>query len=162
MADEPVWVQVARADLGNSESLAPNDSPLIRRMLSKLSALWLVGQPWCGSIMAYWMEQCGILYPKNYYVARAWLNWGATLSTACVGCVVVFERGTGGHVGLVVGTDSRGNLMVLGGNQGDEVSIRAFALPRVLGYRWPPGMSQPLSSELPLLVSNGVLSRSEA
>lgn len=159
--NEPAWVQVARTDLGNPESLAPNDSPLIRRFLGKLSALWLIGQPWCGSIMASWMQQCGIPYPKDYYRAKAWMNWGVPTS-AHLGAVVVFERTGGGHVGLVVGTDSAGNLMVLGGNQGDCVSIRAFDRARVLGYRWPPGISPPLTADLPLLASNGTLSRNEA
>lgn len=155
------WVDVARDDLGNPESLAPNDSPLIRRALGKLSSLWLVGQPWCGSIMAYWMNQCGIIYPKDYYRAKSWLNWGVSTGPR-EGAVVVFERTGGGHVGIVLGLNSAGNLMVLGGNQGDCVSIRAFDRSRAIGYRWPPGKPLPLNVDMPLLASNSELSRNEA
>lgn len=161
MSDSPAWVEVARSDLGNPESLAPNDSPLIRRMLGKLSALWLVGQPWCGSIMAYWMQQCGIAYPKDYYRAKAWLDWGVS-TTARVGAVVVFERTGGGHVGLVVGVNRFGHMLVLGGNQGDCVSIRPFDRSRVLGFRWPPGKALPVLVDLPMVAWNGELSRNEA
>lgn len=77
------------------------------------------------------------------------------------GCIVVFERQGGGHVGFVVGKDSAGNLMVLGGNQGDAVNIRPFAMSRVSGYRWPDSLPPSIGS-LPLLASNGELSNNEA
>ena len=53
------------------------------------------------------------------------------LQAPTVGCVVVFEREGGGHVGLVVGADTKGRLLVLGGNQGDAVSIAPFDRSRV-------------------------------
>ena len=56
---------------------------------------------------------------------------------AAYGCVVVFSRDGGGHVGFVVGLQQNGDLMVLGGNQSDAVNIRAFSRSRVSGYRWP-------------------------
>ena len=31
----PEWLDIARNDIGNPESLGPNDSPLIRKMLGK-------------------------------------------------------------------------------------------------------------------------------
>ena len=70
------------------------------------------------------------------------------------GCIAVFERKGGGHVGFVVGTDERGRLMVLGGNQGDAVTIAPFDKSRVLGYRYPQG-EKVLAGSLPLLASNG-------
>ncbi len=42
-----------------------------------------------------------------------------------------------------------GNLLVLGGNQGDEVNIREFPLTRVTGYRWPLNEPMP-AGELPI------------
>lgn len=45
-----------------------------------------------------------------------------------------------GHVGFVVGKAPNGDLMLLGGNQDDDVCIRAFAPSRISGYRWPAGM----------------------
>jgi hypothetical protein len=68
--------------------------------------------------------------------------------------VVVFERKGGGHVGFLVGTDERGRLMVLGGNQGNSVNVAPFDRSRVLGYRWPQTNIVPGGS-LPLVASNG-------
>lgn len=140
----PPWLAIARRDLGNPESLGPNDSPYLRKLLGRLNVAWLKGQPWCGIAVAGWMERAGVDYPKAYYRAKAWLDWGTPLAQPKLGCVVVFERTGGGHVGLVVGFDTgRNALIVLGGNQGDRISELPFdARPvsaggRMLGYRWP-------------------------
>jgi uncharacterized protein (TIGR02594 family) len=121
--------------------------------------MWLKGQPWCGSIMAYWMQQCAIPYPKHYYRAKDWATWGAGCGPA-VGAVVVFTRTGGGHVGICVSKDSRGFLRVLGGNQGDSVKESLFDPSRVLTYRWPPGRKFD-GKELPV-TDGGNVSRNEA
>jgi uncharacterized protein (TIGR02594 family) len=94
--------------------------------------------PWCGVAVAAWMRAAGIEPPPNWFRAKAWLAFGMPLSEPVAGCVVVFERPGGGHVGLVTGVDQIGRLLVLGGNQGNAVSEVPFARERVLGYRWPP------------------------
>ena len=62
----------------------------------------------------------------------------------------------------MVGRDKAGNLMVLGGNQGDAVSIRPFALSRVAGYRWPSSYPSAGRFNLPVLDSDGKVSEDEA
>ncbi len=52
------------------------------------------------------------------------------------GAVLIFERGSGGHVGFAVGQDDT-NFFVLGGNQSDAVTIARIAKSRLLGARWP-------------------------
>ena len=145
---DPIWLAAARADVGQRETLGPNDSPWIRRMLEKLGAKWLLGQPWCGGAVAVWMQASGFSIPTHWYRARACADWGHRLERPVHGCVVVFSRTGGGHVGLVVGEDAAGRLAVLGGNQGDAVNIRAFDRARVLAYRWPPGRELPRFTEL--------------
>jgi uncharacterized protein (TIGR02594 family) len=157
----PEWIDIARNDLGNPESLGPNDSPFIRKMLAKVNGLWLKGQPWCGSVMAFWMQQCGIPYPKDFYRAKAWASWG-TACGAVTGAIVVFERTGGGHVGICVGKDDKGNLIVLGGNQGDKVCERAFDPARVMAYRWPPGKGFFDAKPLQVVSVTGPLSTNEA
>jgi hypothetical protein len=44
--------------------------------------------------------------------------------------------------------------MVLGGNQGNAVTVAPFDRARVLGYRWPPGFTV-LGGPMPLIASNG-------
>ena len=52
------------------------------------------------------------------------------------GAVLVFERGSGGHVGFAIGQDAT-QFYVLGGNQSDAVTIARIAKSRLLGARWP-------------------------
>lgn len=162
MTSEPAWLQFARKDIGLRELPGAPTEPRIARWLSNLGAWWRDdATPWCGVAVAAWMQQANVPLPKHWYRARAWLDWGVIVGPA-VGAVVVYERKGGGHVGLVVGTDAAGNIMTLGGNQGDAVNIRPFARSRVLGYRWPAGVPAIRESRLPLLASNGQLSQNEA
>ena len=71
--------------------------------------------------------------------ARSFLEWGKGTTTPKQGDIVVLWRGSPsswkGHVGFFKGFDPQGNVLILGGNQGDQVSIEAFAASRVLGFR---------------------------
>lgn len=145
---DPAWLAAARADIGQRETLGPNDSPWIRRMLQRLGATWLLGQPWCGGAVAVWMRADGCNIPQHWYRARAWADWGQRLERAAHGCVVVLSRAGGGHVGLLVGEDAAGRLLLLGGNQGDAVNVRAFSRDRVIAYRWPSNRKLPEFFEL--------------
>lgn len=116
----------------------------------------------CGTYVAHCIKACKLQLPKYWMRALDWLNWGQELARPSVGCVVVFERTGGGHVGFVVGKDAAGNLMVLGGNQGDAVKISPFDPVRVLGYRWPSQCAKPVDYHLPTIASNGQLSKNEA
>jgi uncharacterized protein (TIGR02594 family) len=157
----PEWLDIARNDLGNPEALGPNDSTLIRKMLAKLNGVWLKGQPWCGSFIAYVMQQCVIPFPKDYYRAKAWVSWG----TACgpvVGAVAVLERVGGGHVTICAAQDANGNIIGLGGNQGDRVKYSPFSPTRIIAYRWPPGRAFYDAKPLPVVASTEALSTNEA
>jgi len=52
------------------------------------------------------------------------------------GAVLIFSRGSGGHVGFAIGQDDV-HFYVLGGNQSDAVTIARIAKSRLLGARWP-------------------------
>lgn len=156
---EPLWVTRGRSYIGLREIPGPEHSTVIAGWLSKLNAWWLDDEtPWCGTFVAAMLEGHSVL-PKHWYRARAWLDWGFGLDDPDLGCVVVFERGAGGHVGFVVGRDLANNLLVLGGNQGNRVSIAAFPRFRVLGYRWPLEVEL-MAAALPL--GEAQSSRSEA
>jgi hypothetical protein len=64
------------------------------------------------------------------------LSWGVEAPDFVPGCIVVLKRGDPpkGHVGFYVGTEG-GHIRLLGGNQGDKVSIASFPPDRVLGRR---------------------------
>lgn len=154
------WIKTARSYLGVSEIPGSRHSTVIQGWLSKLGAWWRDDEtPWCGVFVATCLGS-GYMLPKNWMRALEWLNVGRPLSVPCYGCLVVFARSGGGHVGFVVGQDRHGNLMVLGGNQGNRVSIAAFPRSRVVAYRWP-GIN-PLPGRYDLPVLDGKLSQSEA
>lgn len=163
MGDQ-AWVREARKFLGQREVAGAQSAPFISRWLQDLGAWWRDDEtPWCGVAVAAWMRACGIAPPKAWYRAKAWADWGLPLVAPVAGAVVVFERRGGGHVGLIVGKDAAGRLMVLGGNQGDAVSIVPFDRARVLAYRWPAEHMALLPTKgLPLLASSGASSRNEA
>lgn len=167
------WVANARKMIGTKEIKGTAHNKQILHMLD--SAFKATGQktwiaddetPWCGTFVGYVMAESGLNkhIPKDFYRARAWESAGTKLDKPAYGCVVVFSRQGGGHVGIVVGRDNHGNIMVLGGNQGDMVCIKPFARSRVTAYRWcgtQPHPS-PVRYDLPILTSDGKLSTNEA
>ncbi|HRC61590.1 MAG TPA: TIGR02594 family protein [Dehalococcoidia bacterium] len=165
MSDEPVWLRIARADIGLREIKGAPTAPKIAAWLQQLGAWWRDDeQPWCGTCLAAWMKGAGLSIPKAWYRALAWAQWGAEVAPT-PGAVVVFQRPGGGHVGLLVGRTNTGALLVLGGNQSDAVCILAFNPARVVAIRWPIERLADLGAapaDLPLLAATGPLSRNEA
>ena len=94
---------------------------------------------WCGLTVSVVAKRAGYdYYPNgNALWARNWLDWGVPYKTPMLGDVLVFERGTGGHVGLYVGEDAT-HFHVFGGNQGDAVCIKRIDKERLLGARRSP------------------------
>jgi uncharacterized protein (TIGR02594 family) len=158
---EPAWLKIARADIGLRELPGAPTEPRIASWLKNLGAWWRDdATPWCGVAVAAWMKDAGQPLPKHWYRAKGWLEWGEPCGPQ-LGAVVIFERAGGGHVGLAVGFDDHKNaVMVLGGNQGDMVSIRPFDPKRVIAYRYPIGA--PAVEGLPFLASATNFSTNEA
>ena len=166
--NEPPWMATARADIGIKEIPGKDTLPAMKRWLMQASAYWHDDEtPWCGTWLNHVFEDSIQLEgPAHCYRARAWLPWGIPLGMPTLGCVAVLNggaRGAGtGHVGLVVGRDRFDNLMLLGGNQRDQVCVLPFQRTRLLegGLRWPDG--QPTGGLiLPLLLEGGMVSTSE-
>jgi uncharacterized protein (TIGR02594 family) len=92
----------------------------------------------CSSFVNWCMVQAGIRGTNNA-LARSWLAWGEPLDTQKRGAVVVFRREGGltrGHVGFYWGP-SKDRILVLGGNQSNQVSIKGYKKEDLLGLRWP-------------------------
>jgi len=105
--------------------------------------------PWCSGFLNYicWLLNC---QRSGSLAARSWLKVGRpiTIEQAEPDCdVVILSRGAGpqpgpdviaapGHVGFFAGLDpAHGAVSLLGGNQGDAVSVASFPTPRILGIR---------------------------
>lgn len=109
--------------------------------------------PWCSSFvngMAWELR----LPRSNNAAARSWLKVGTpvALNEAAPGFdVVILRRGSGnqpgpevtsgapGHVGFFAGWDLS-NVLILGGNQGNEVAIDPFNRGLILGIRRLSGL----------------------
>lgn len=166
------WISEARKYIGLREQTGKNDHPLLDKGWLSFGAKWLFGQPWCGLFVAHCLRSAGRYVVPLWFRARAWeCDKMTRLDNPAYGCIVTFTRQGGGHVGFVVGIDNNGNLMVLGGNQSNAVSIAPFAVSRVTGYFWPSRVigdsvqpSHPLLNRyrLPVLQSNGQVSTNEA
>lgn len=120
---------------------------------------------WCGLFLAVVAKRAGWPVVKDPLWARNWINFGRRVEDdqEALGDVLVFTRpGGGGHVGLYVGEDDTA-FHVLGGNQGDAVSIVRIAKDRLIGARRPKWkISQPPGVVKVRLRASGQLSGNEA
>lgn len=117
--------------------------------------------PWCGLFMAHVCRVSGLEGVRNPLWARNWNNFGTRVTKAMLGDVLVFSRGSGGHVGIYVGEDAKA-YHVLGGNQNNRVSIVRIDKSRCIGIRrttWK--ISQPSNVRPIFLTAKGVISTNE-
>ena len=179
--NELPWLAEARKYIGLKEntSKTAHNSTLLA-MLEKMGsfsnesrAWWHDDEtPWCGLFVGFCLGTTGRFVVKEWFRARSWESSEMTkLNEPAYGCIVTFTRDGGGHVGFVVGKDARGNILVLGGNQSNAVSIAPFVTSRVTGYFWPSMWQNKAAVKstpnaerylLPLLASNGKVSTNEA
>lgn len=158
---EPRWLGEARKLIGLKEISGKAHSPEIVQMWKDIRRGGIKDDetPWCAAFVGAILERVGI-QSSRFESAHSYLDWGSRLNSPVNGCVVVFARNGGGHVGFVVGATKDGGLLVLGGNQDNEVNVKAFPWTRVVGFRWPEG--EPMPPHEPLVVFDGMESRSEA
>lgn len=152
---EPDWLTLARADIGIAEISGPEANPKIMQYYKAAHADWAKNDnvPWCGAACAAWVSGAGHAVPAEAARARAWLEWGEPCDPPKPGAIAVFRRGTDptlGHVALFLG-ESGDRITVLGGNQGDAVSITTYPKAMLLGTRWPSGAA-PYEEPMPMLV----------
>lgn len=164
---DPAWLTTARKYLGQAEIKGPHHNPHVLKWWKDIGAPFKDDETaWCGAFVGGVLSETGIDPVAGGASARNWLRLKVHLDKPAYGSIVIFWRGdrqgASGHVGFVVGRDKSGNLMVLGGNQGDRVSIKPFSTDRVLGYRWPGVYPYEERFSLPLLKSDGKLSTNEA
>jgi uncharacterized protein (TIGR02594 family) len=119
--------------------------------------------PWCGlfsAIVCYRRMKRPEQVVSSPLWARNWVKYGVKADLPSLGDVLVFARGSGGHVGFYVGEDSA-CYHVLGGNQGNRVSIIRIAKARLLAARRPPYVIKPSAAKPYRLAATGVVSLNE-
>ena len=130
------WMQIARDELGQAEGGPGGSNPRIEEYHATTEG---GAEPdsvaWCSSFVNFCVERAGFRGTKSKS-ARSWLEWGVEAADFVPGCIVVLNRGQPpkGHVGFYVGRESS-RLRLLGGNQGDKVSVASYDADRVIGRR---------------------------
>jgi len=127
--------------LGEKEIIGPEDNPTIVKYAKESGFGWVDDDetPWC-SIFLNWCAAKAGLEKSSKANARSWLLIGDKIENPEPGDVVVLWReevdSWEGHVGILFGfsKDSK-RVYILGGNQGNQVSIAGYPIERGLGYR---------------------------
>ncbi len=115
--------------------------------------------PWCGDAVDTALALALPKEPrpgdlgKNPYWALNWL-WLGKECGPCYGAFAAFKRPSGGHVGVLIGQTGT-NYQVLGGNQGDTISLVLIDKGRCRGIRWPSTYTNP-NIPLPMISAAGV------
>ena len=138
--DQPKWLDEAWRELGQRERQGGQDNPRIIA-LYRDAGHGEIGHDetaWCAAFAGACLARAG---HKNSgsLMARSYLNWGEALSVGRTGAVAILSRGSDpslGHVGFLIG-ENGDDIILLGGNQGDAVSVAAFPRSRLVGLRWP-------------------------
>lgn len=100
--------------------------------------------PWCAAFVDSVLGVSG-KPTRNSLAAADFLTYGKPTTEPKIGDIVVLSpqsEGRTGHVGFYAGKASDGSVMVLGGNQGNKVSIDRFASDSVRGYRKVPDINE--------------------
>jgi uncharacterized protein (TIGR02594 family) len=139
---------LAQRFVGTAEAQGAASNPMVLAML-RLDNQWPQDDavPWCSAFVNYiaWL----LRLPRSKMLsARSWLTVGVPVHfwDAVPGFdVVILKRGEGtqpgpeiiaapGHVGFYSGLEGS-DLLVLGGNQNDSVSVSRFNKEALLGVR---------------------------
>ena len=149
------WMVEAKKHIGLREIAGKQHNPTILKWLKSLGAWWQEDEtPWCGTFVAWCLKTAGVAYPKHWYRALDYVNYGTKLLKPAYGCVAIKTRSGGGHVCFVAGRDSKtGKLVCIGGNQGNAVSYASYNDSDFQEFRWYGKTSKPAQHryELPLL-----------
>lgn len=131
-------ILTALSQYGQKEIVGVQHNDSIVKYAKEAGFAWVNDDetPWC-SIFMNWIAMKTGYERTNKANAKSWLEIGIPVSTPETGDVVVFSRGANtaqGHVGLFI-AKRYGLVYVLGGNQGDAVSITPYKESDVIGYR---------------------------
>ena len=134
------YMDAARSMIGMNENV---DNAVIADFIRSFAGVEIdpAQTAWCAAFVNGILGFDGI-QGTGKLNARSFLNFGNEVKgEPKIGDVVVFSRGDPngwqGHVGFFKGYDANGNILVLGGNQSDSVSVASYSSERLLGVRRP-------------------------
>ncbi len=136
----PVWVIKALDHIHIQEVQGAKSNPVIKGFYRDVGHEYVEHDevPWCAAFVGSVLERSQIASTRSL-LARSYLKWGQALNTPKFGAIAVFRRGKNpsqGHVGFVMGSD-RDFIFLLGGNQSNQVNVKAYKRSDLLDLRWP-------------------------
>ncbi|WP_111860030.1 TIGR02594 family protein [Acinetobacter sp. CFCC 10889] len=157
-SNDLAWMIEAKKHLGLREIAGKQHNKTILGWIKGLGG-WFTDDetPWCGTFVAHCLKVAGVKYPKHWYRALDYVNYGSKLVKPAYGCVAIKTRKGGGHVCFVVGRDQKtGKLVCIGGNQGNAVSYALYNDSDFQEFRWYGKTSRPAEFRYKLPVLSGV------
>lgn len=164
-ANSPRVIAEAMALYGVTEIPGPKHNHLIMGWAKQLqlSRTYTSDEiAWCGLFVGIVVKRAKFTPVNGPLWARNWAKFGTKQTTAKLGDVLVFSRGTGGHVGFYVGED-KDAYHVLGGNQSNTVNVTRILKNRLLAIRRCPWrIAEPQAVKQIFMDSTGKISQNEA
>lgn len=141
-----VILEEAQKHLGVEEWPGAKQNPAILAFFEASGNSWVKDDetPWCAAFVNAILAILG-LPTTGKLSARSFEDYGepVALKDVLPGDIVVFWRGKRngwqGHVGIVASM-SGDQVMVLGGNQGDAVTVKPYGLSHLIGFRRATGI----------------------
>ena len=149
---------------GITESVGEKNNPIILEWAKELGIEKVYTADsiaWCGLFVSIIMKRAGREPVEKPLWALNWDNFGVKVGKPMLADVLTFKRNGGGHVGIYIAEDSAA-YHVLGGNQGDKVSIVRIGKDRLHSARRPAYNNQPTNIRIVKVASSGSLSTNEA
>lgn len=169
---QPLWLQAGIKMIGVHEGSGGKDNQVIIDWAKEeggdiATAYTHDSIPWCALFANHCLTKAGLKGTETLWALDFAGKWPSVkLLGPAVGAFAPMLRNGGGHIIQVVGKDQHGNIMGLGGNQSDQVSIVPFAMSRLnKGFWWPSSVALPKNtgiSLLPVVRSDGRISSNEA
>ena len=152
------WMIEAKKHIGLKEVSGKAHNPTILNWLKSLGAWWSEDETaWCGAFIAHCLKVAGVKYPKHWYRALDYVNYGSKLTKPAYGCVAIKTRQGGGHVCFVVGRDEKTRKLVcIGGNQSNMVCYALYAESEFQEFRWYGMTDRPADKRYILPIMTGV------
>lgn len=145
-ADEPLWLKLARSDLGICETPGRGTNKIISGYFRD------AGHPeidddetaWCAAASCSWLKRAGFPIPPKAtsLMAMSFEAYGRKLETFKPGAICVFYRSAKRektwqrHVAIGV-RETKTHIVVIGGNQSNSVSEAKFPKRDLVTMRWP-------------------------
>lgn len=118
------WMEIAEGERGVKEIAGASAHPQIVAYHATTTLKATSDEvPWCSSFVNWVMAKAKYPITKSA-AAKSWANYGQSC-TLHPGCLVIFSRKGGHHVGFCV-SDTSTTVKVLGGNQSNEVNIASY------------------------------------